>query len=63
MTQFHSTVLRYDFDMNLYACASVRACLRAHVCASEIYHGKAPLSQTSASLLPGVMAYSSIPTG
>lgn len=41
--------LRFDFDMNLYACVSVRACLCAHVCTSETYHGEATLSQTSAS--------------
>ncbi len=48
--------LRFDFDMNLYACVSVRA----HVCASEIYHGEAALSQTSASAawLHGLFSHS-----
>lgn len=41
--------LRFDFDMNLYACVSVLVCLRAHVYALEIYHGEATLSQASAS--------------
>lgn len=51
--------LRFDFDMSLYAGVSVRACLHVHVQFSMArlnYLRPVPL-------LPGFMAYSSIPIG
>jgi len=59
--------VRFDFDMNLYACVSVCACLPACMCVCVCVHQRFTMARLHyhrpVLLLPGCLAYSSIPTG